>query len=250
MNLPIKTIAIAAIGAIFTLGNPALSQAQQAAEPKVPRFSVAGIGIVTAEPDVARISAGVVTHASEAEAALLENSKRMGAVIDALQSLGIENRKIATKGLAVTPRYSYPNPQRGEPTPPPTIVGYEVRNSVTAMVDDISKVGRILSDVVQKGANELGGITFEISKQTELLDEARAKAVADAKRKAEIYMEAAGTKLGRILTLSEQVRSPVRPRGAGLTIAATAARSAESVPVSVGEDKLSVTVNVVWEIIQ
>ena len=90
---------------------------------------------------------------------------------------------------------------------PSPIVGYRASNRVTVRIHDVSKVAGVIDTLVGAGANDIGNVTFEVSQASKLLDDAREKAVADARRKAEIYAKAAGVTLGAPLSISEGRRA-------------------------------------------
>ena len=127
---------------------------------------------------------------------------------------------------------------------PSAIVGYRASNRVTIRVRDVAKVANVIDTLVAAGANDIGGINFMVSQASKLLDEAREQAVADARRKAEIYAKAAGVTLGAPLSISEEgspAPTPFRKMAVGM---------AASAPVAQGEETLQVTVSVSWAIKQ
>jgi len=212
--------------------------------PRPATISMTGEGSASAVPDLAVLTSGVVTEAKTAREALDANTAAMTKLIDSFKATGIEARDVATSGFSVQPRYVYPQPRNGEQGPP-RITGYEVRNNVTVKVRDLAKLGTILDTAVTQGSNQIDGLTFDIAKKEELLNEARKKAYADARVKAELYAGAAGVTLGRLRNLSEQsgYHPPPRP----MMMRAEAAKAAP-VPVEAGEQELSVTVTATWEI--
>ena len=147
---------IAAAGALLS---PAVAQELA----KVPgRISIVGQGKAAAAPDTAIFDAGVVVIAETAQAALEQNTTSITALLVALKAAGIAGRNLATSGFAVQPRFVYPQPEPSKQPEQPKLEGYEVRNSVTAKVRDLSKLGMILNAAVQHGANQMGGISFGI----------------------------------------------------------------------------------------
>src|SRR6267142_2594009 len=94
---------------------------------------------------------------------------------------------------------------------PSAIAGYRASNRVTIRVRDVTKVAGVIDTLVGAGANEIGGINFVVSQASKLLDEARERAVADARRKAEIYAKAASVTLGAPLSISEEGNSAPVP---------------------------------------
>ncbi len=214
---------------------------------KVPgRISVVGEGKAAAVPDTAIFDAGVVVVAETAQAALEQNTRAITALLAALKATGIEGRDLATSGFAVQARVVYPQPESGKQPEQPKLEGYEVRNSVTAKVRDLSKLGIILDAAVQHGANQIGGISFDIQNKDILLDKARQDAVSDAKRKADKAAQAAGLKLGRVLSLGETVQHALPHSAAGDRTSFKAAGA--SVPVEAGEQSIGTHVEMTWEI--
>jgi uncharacterized protein YggE len=233
--------------AILAAGVALLSPAVAQEPAKVPgRISVVGEGRAAAAPDTAIFDAGVVVIAETAQTALEQNTKSITALLAALKAAGIEERDLATSGFSVQPRVAYPQAEPGKQPEQPKLEGYEVRNSVKARVRDMSKLGMILDAAVQHGANQIGGISFDIQNKDVLLDKARQDAINDAKRKAEKTAQAAGLKLGRVVSLSETVQHALpRPMaGDGTAFKAAAA----SVPIEAGEQSLGTQVEMTWEI--
>lgn len=208
----------------------------------VPSIAVAGRGEVKAVPDIASIAMGVMTSGKTAKDALATNSKAMNQLMAVLQKAGIETKDVATSSFFVGPRYDYG--QGG--SQPPKLAGYDVSNMVTVTVRKIEALGDVMDAAVDAGTNQVQGISFSVSKPDAMLDEARKAAVADARRKAEVYAAAGGFSLGKIVTLSEggSFQPPV-PMMAK-TMAAEAASGAP--PIAQGEQALAIDVNVVWEI--
>jgi uncharacterized protein YggE len=222
----------AAIAAATLLTAPALAQIVPPAA-----ISVTGEATVSVPPDLAQIDGGVTSEAKTAREASEANNAAMGKVLLALKGAGIEEKDFQTSRLQLQPQ-SAPNR-----TGPSAIVGYRASNRVTIRLRDVNKVANVIDTLVGAGANDIGGINFTVSNVSKFLDEAREQAVADARRKAEIYAKAAGVALGAPLSISEEGSpgpTPFRAR--------VAAGMAVSAPVAQGEETLSVTVNVSWAI--
>ena len=219
-----------AIAALTLLVSPALAQTPP------PAISVNGEATMSVAPDQAQIDAGVSSEAKTAREASDANNAAMGKVLLALKGAGIDENDYQTSRLSLQPQYP---PNR---TGPAAISGYRASNRVTIKVRDITKVASLIDVLVGAGANEIGGINFVVSQASKLLDEAREKAVADARRKAEIYAKAAGVTLGEALGISEEGQSVPVFRGR------MAAPMAAVTPVAPGEETLSVTVHVSWAI--
>src|SRR6266850_5553086 len=223
--------AVALAGALLTA--PALAQVVPPAA-----ISVTGEATVSVPPDLALVEGGVTSEAKTAREASDANNAAMGKVLQAFKGAGIEAKDVQTSRLSLQPQ-SAPN-RSG----PPAIVGYRASNRVTIRVRDVTKVANVIDTLVAAGANDIGGINFMVSQASKLLDEAREQAVADARRKAEIYAKAAGVTLGAPLSISEEGAPgpmPFRKMAAGMAAYA---------PVAPGEETLHVTVSVSWAIKQ
>lgn len=214
-----------------------------AGDDKLPRtLSINGHGEVRQAPDLANVNVGVTSQAPAANEALAANSQAMQAIFAALKTAGIADKDVQTSNFMVQPRYDYNNEGR-----PPRLVGYDVSNSVTITVRLLDGLGAVLDQVVQSGSNQINGIQFDISNPQAATDEARKLAVADARRKAEIYAAAGGVKLGDIVSISEGVAyQPPAPIMRAKAMRAEAMAAAP--PIAQGEQTLGVDVTIVWEI--
>ena len=155
---------------------------------------------------------------ASAREALTANSEAMKKVVGELTSAGIDPKDIQTSAFRVEPRYT--RPAEGQA---PKIDGYSVTNEVQVLVRDLEKVGDILDRLVTAGANQSSGLSFEVSKAETALDEARKQAVANARRRAELYAAAAGAEVGEVLTITEgDAAAPPQPVFARAMKAATA----------------------------
>ena len=224
------SLAVAAVAATW-LAAPALAQTVPP-----PAISVTGEATVSVAPDLAQIDGGVVSDGKTAREASEANNAAMGKVLLALKGAGIEEKDYQTSRLSLQPQYA---PNRTGSSP---ITGYRASNRVTIRLRDVTKVANVIDVLVSAGANDIGGINFTVSQPSKHLDEAREKAVADARRKAEIFAKAAGVTLGEPLSISEEGAPAPMFRGK------MAAPMAAGAPVAQGEETLSVTVGVSWAI--
>lgn len=225
------------------------TRAAEEKEPK-PRISVTGVGKLATIPDQAEIQVGVRTQAPTAGAALAANNEAMNALHAILKERGVASKDVQTTQIQVTPQYSQPNPRRGNENAGefiPRIVGYRVDNMVRITARKVEKLGELLDALVQAGANQIHGIAFRVDEPEKLLDEARKRAMADAKRKAEILAGEAGVVVGPPLQIDEEGSGSVPPPRFGFAPRAMA-MAAAPMPVAAGEQELSVTVRVVYEI--
>ena len=160
----------------------------------------------------------------------------MTAVLAAIKESGIDDRDIQTSRLSLQPQY---DPNKAGTA---RLTGFQVTNQLTVKIHDIGKLPDILDRAIAAGANEMSGIEFAVSEQSQLLDQARAEAIADAHRKAELYAQAAGAKLGRVLLIADESAPAPRPL--------VQAMRAGAVPVAPGEQMLRVAVTVSYELDQ
>lgn len=203
-----------------------------------PMISVTGEATVSAVPDLALVDSGVISEAKTAREASEANNAAMSKVLLALKGAGIAEKDIQTSRLSLQSQ-SAPNRTSGLAS----IVGYSASNRVTVRVRDVTRLAGLIDAMVSAGANDIGGIGFMVSNASKFLDEARERAVADARRKAEIYAKAAGVTLGAPLGISEEgAAAPVTYRKMAVGIAAATA------PVAQGEETLQVTVSISWAI--
>ncbi|WP_213289874.1 SIMPL domain-containing protein [Bradyrhizobium sp. sGM-13] len=223
-------LALAVVAATW-LAAPALAQTVPP-----PAISVTGEANVSVAPDQAQIDGGVTSEAKTAREASDANNAAMGKVLLALKGAGIEEKDYQTSRLSLQPQSA---PNRAGPSP---IVGYRASNRVTVKIRDVTKVANVIDVLVAAGANDIGGIHFSVTQASKYLDEAREKAVADARRKAEIYAKTAGVTLGEPISITEEGAPTPLFRGK------MAAPMAAAAPVAQGEETLSVTVLVSWAI--
>jgi uncharacterized protein len=201
---------------------------------------VIGEASISVPPDLAQLDAGVASDGKTAREASDANNTAMGKVLAALKTAGIEDKDFQTSRLSLQPQYA---PNRSGPTP---IVGYRASNRVTVNLRDVTKVAGVIDTLVAAGANDVGNVYFSVSQASKLLDDAREKAIADARRKAEVYARAAGVTLGAPLSIAEE--------GSAMPVfrakVEAAMPAAAPTPVARGEETLTVSVNVIWAIKQ
>jgi uncharacterized protein len=205
---------------------------------------VIGEGAVSAAPDFARVTLGVTTAGKDAGEAMAANARSASALVALVKSEGVAPADIRTSAMSISPVFAQPSP--GHPGEP-AITGYSVSNDVTVIVRDIPRLGAILDKAVGAGANAIYGIAYGENDPGALLDKARPLAVADARRKAEIYARAGGAEIGRLMELTEEggAQPPV-----GFATRAYAPSPPPATPIEAGEDKLRVTVTARFELTQ
>ena len=205
-------------------------------------IAISAEGKVTAKPDIAAISAGVMTEKKTVVDAQKENTAKMNAIVAKIKSFGVADDDIKTTNYSIYPQYDWIDNRQVER-------GFQVSQNVEVKVRDLAKIGDILAAVGELGANQVGGVTFTIDEPEELRQQARLKGLEAAKRKAQALAEAAGVKLGKVVGFSESegyVPSPMyyaRDAAQGLG-GGGAAPSIES-----GSQDVVVNVTVLYEIL-
>ena len=234
----------AALLAAFAFAAAVPAFAQPAPPPPAPpmppaRLIVTGEGSVSVPPDYAQITSGVTTQGKTAKEATDANTKAMAALNAALQKAGIAPTDIQTLRFSVAPVYGTPQLNHAPP-----LVGFSVANELGIKVREIGKVGEILDSLIAAGATDAGSVQFLHSDTSKALDQARGAAIADARRKAELYAQASGLKLGVVAWITENPAfAPQSPMPAMRVLAAS-----PSVPIAVGADTLRVQITVGFEV--
>ncbi len=205
-------------------------------------IQVTGTGKVSAPPDMATFETAVVTEAPTAAAALEANSAAVQRVLAVLKSLDIADKDIQTSRLDINPRYV-----STQQNPEPVISGYVATNQLSVRIRNLPQLGRVLDAVVQNGSNQISSIRFAIDNSAGLLNEARSKALADAKARAELYAHGAAGKVGKVLSIRENATPEYRPQPEFAQMRMMAADAA--VPVASGEMSMEVSIHVTYELV-
>jgi uncharacterized protein YggE len=202
-------------------------------------ISVTGEGKAATPPDMAVIQTGVVTYRPTATEALSANNESMEKILEVLKTFNIASKDIQTSGFHVSPEYK--RDERGRTQP--EIIGYRVTNQVSVKVLNLADLGKVLDALVRAGSNQVSGVSFGLEDPTGVLDQARNRAVADARSRAELYAQAAGVRLGKVLTISEQPIEMPRPKA---FVRSMAMESVSSVPVATGEQEVHARIHMVF----
>jgi uncharacterized protein YggE len=205
------------------------------------RLDVSASGEVTRVPDIAIISAGVVTRSATASGAIQQAANRMSRVREALRQAGVADRDIQTSNISLNPEYTYVNNQ------PPKLNGYTASNQVSIRFRDIANSGSILDALVKEGANQINGPNLTIDKPEAALDEARAKAVAQGRARAELYARSLGMRILRVVSVSESGGSFPVPPPMPMYARAEVAQAADS-KIDPGEQKLQINLAMTFEL--
>ncbi len=202
--------------------------------------SVTGEGKVSAPPDIAIVNAGVQAQGSTVKIVQDQRNKNSNAVSAAVKSAGVDGKDIQTSGYNINPMYDYTaGSQR--------ITGYQASSDLTIKVRAIDKANAVIDAATAAGANQIGGITFDVDNKTAAQNQARGLAVADAKSKAENAAKMAGFSLGRIINYSEDFGGAPRP-GPMLAKAETGLGAGAPTQVETGTNEIMVTVTLSYQI--
>ena len=239
----IKAAAAFAVVAAFAAPHASLAQTAPPPAAVAPLqgtlLSVSADGTSQARPDMGVINLGVTTEGQTAAAALAENARRMTALTQALRRAGVAERDIQTSNVSVNPQQEYREGQA------PRITGYQANNTVTARVRNVDNLGRVIDAAVGAGGNTVNGVSFAHQNVDAQLDAARRAAIAEARRRAELYASALGMRVQRIVAVQEGGGfSPPMP----VPYAARMDAQQMSTPISPGEIETRVNVSVTFEL--
>lgn len=238
----IRTLSVAAVTAgLFAASTVAVAQPSTTITQLAgTRLDLSVTGEVSRTPDIALISAGVTTQAVTATDALAQNSTRMERVRAALKRSGIADRDIQTASVNLAPQYRYVDQQQ------PQLTGYQASNLLSIRFRDVRGTGRIIDVLVAQGANQINGPTLSVDKPEPALDEARTKAVATGRARAELYARSLGMRVTRVLSVMESggyIAPPPMPMS-GLARSEMAAKTS----IDPGEQQLQITVTMSFEL--
>lgn len=228
-------------GALALLAQFSTPVFTQTASRNLTKVMVTGDSIIQAQPDTAILTVSVVTQGRRALDAQQENANKSDAVVRTLKNVAGAGAEIKTSGYSLQPQRVYKEGQ------PPTITGYEARNSVTVTMSDLSKVGAVIDATAQAGANDLAGISFMLRKDRPARDQALAEATREAVSKAEVIAAALGGRVTRIIEVQEegvQRPSPIY----GVQMQSMKAIDVSSTPIEVGTLEITSRVQLVAEI--
>jgi uncharacterized protein YggE len=233
--LLIAVLAIGAIGAAM-LARPTSAQAQSTGVPGMRQITVVGTGEVKVTPDTASVQIGVETTAPTTQEALAQNTTQANAIIEKIKQLGVAEKDIQTSGFNISPTYSSDGRE---------VTGYTVSNQVSVTIRNLAQAGTLLDQVVQAGANRIYGVNFTVADPAAALAQARDKAVADAKARADQLAKATGASVGQVLVINENIGSgPVVP----MPMMDRAPSAAGAVPIQAGEQSYSAQVQITYEL--
>lgn len=211
------------------------------------RFTVTGSGTVYAKADIANIQVGLKTGAKKTPAeATTESTNKMNEIVVELKKLGMDEKDIKTSDYSLSPVYNYTN-QKGQ-----ELVGYEVTQNLTLKIRDLSKIGDVIAKTTEKGANQIGNISFTIDDEFALMNQARELAIQKAQEKAGLIASQSGMKLGELKGVYEN-SSPTPPvmysySNAKMDAAAGGAGVISTPSIQSGQNEIKVEVSLVYEV--
>ncbi|MFW5661522.1 MAG: SIMPL domain-containing protein, partial [Oceanicaulis sp.] len=206
-------------------------------------LSLSATGSVSVTPDQARVTAGVVSRADTAAAAVRDNARKMQSVFAALRRAGVAEADLQTARLTVNPIYANRPNRSGGDDEGARITGYEASNQVSALLRETGPVGAVIDAMFDAGANSLDGVQFLSSRAEAARDEARRAAVAELMSLRDLYADAAGFTVVRLTNFNESGGARPMPMAMARMESLDAAT-----PVAPGELSVEVTVNASWEI--
>lgn len=238
---------LGAVGMAVALASGFAAAAHAAVDRPFPAITVSGEAEISVAPDIAETSAGVTTEAKTVREASAANTQAMTAVIAALKQAGVGDKDIQTGHISIQPVYNNTQSKKEGRPDEPRIVGYRVGNQVRLKVRDLARLGEVLDQAIAAGATDVFGVSFSVSEASKALDAARGAAVADAKRKADLFAKAAGAQVGRAIDIAEA--GAAVPRQMRFAAAADRRTLAAPMPIATGENTLHVTVTITYELL-
>jgi uncharacterized protein YggE len=238
--LAVGLIAGPALGAVKNAGPTYVTTNGATDQPAEHTITVAGSGKVTVVPDMATISLGVLVQRNTAKAAREAAAESMTKVVAAVKALGIDDKDIASSSISLQPTYDYTN-NGGTPR----ITGYQLQNTITITVRDLSKLGDVLDDSVISGATTVDGISFDVADRTAAEAKAREAAVADAKAQADTLAKGVGVSITGVASMSETVSTPIW-YGPQMAAAGAPAADTAKTPVMPGSTDVTIQVQVTF----
>lgn len=228
-----RWIAVTALALVTCLPMAAAAAEQDG----VGKLTLTGEGIVAMAPDMATVTLGAVAENPEAAIAMAELRERMSEIMAQVEAAGIEERDVQTSGLSLSPRW------KGDyrKSEAPGIETFVAASQIVLRIRDLDALGPLIDKLIADGANEFRGLQFGLQAPQPAQDDARRAAVAEARRKAELYAEAAGVTLGPILSIDEH--GGVQPR---MMRAEMASMAGDSMPIAAGELEVRASVGVTW----
>jgi uncharacterized protein YggE len=229
---------------VFAKWGPAINfstTAQSVGQP----FVVSGEGKVTVTPDIAKINLGIQENGLSLKQVQDSVNTKSKTLTSKLKSLGINENDIKTTSYYVYPQYDYSSSSR-------KVTGYQVSTNYLVTINNFETINNVLVAATEVGANDIGGISFDLNESTKVkkTNEARELAVKNAQAKADGLAKAAGIGLGRVINVSENsdfgiVRNMALPVASGMGFES---KSAAQPDVQPGTSEINLTVSLSYEV--
>ena len=208
-------------------------------------------GEVYAKPDLAIIDLSVVTEAKTVADAMTQNTNKMNAVINFVKSQGVDQKDLKTTNFSIYPQYSYVRAapmMYPEPDGIQVLTGYNVTQTLEVKIRDLSKTGVIIEGATAAGANQIGNLQFTIDNEDQLKEQARSQAIKKIKARAGELSKELGVNIKKIINFSENAYGPIFYASDKALEMGGGTPSAPIPQTQTGENKISVTVTVTYEI--
>lgn len=204
-------------------------------------FTVTGEGTFSVQPDIAYVDVGIQKTASTVKQAQSQINESMNKIISGLKTLGVDSKNIQTSQYSINPNYDWSSSIQ-------KITGYSANTQLKIKITDIDKINEIIDSATANGANQVNNITFDIENREEAENSARKEAVAEANRKAEAAARAAGFKLGKIISYSENSNDNLLRPVAYAVKSMSVTNEAASTNVQTGNEEIKIVVNLSYQI--
>lgn len=220
------------------------------------QITVSGQGKVYAKPDIALVNLGVTAEEKTVVDVTKNNTEKMNAVIDAVKKLGVEDKDIQTTNYNLTPVYDYDVYDYDYAVPMmypirknTTVIGYKLDQNVQVKIRDFTKVGDILAKATSVGANLVGDLQFTIDDIEQYKDQAKAKAIEQAKQNAQNLEKDSGIKLGKLINIYENYNPyPMMYDSKAMGIGGGVSEQAPSPTIQPGQQEIIITVNLTYQV--
>lgn len=238
-NLSLIAFAFVLLFLFLKITGPLPFSVNSVSTQKTDTFNVTGEGKVSIKPDVATVTVGISVSAPTVKEAQDQINANINKVSQGIKSLGISDKDIQTTNYNINPNYDYK-------TSIQQITGYSANTNLLIKVRNLDNVNSVLDTATKMGANQVGGVNFDVDDKTKAENEARAKAVANAKTKAIDAAKIAGFRLGKIVNYQEN--SNDFPRPVSMLFSAMEAKTTAPTQVEPGSTDITITVTLSYEI--
>jgi uncharacterized protein YggE len=244
--LTVGMLAAVALGGTWMAGQGTTTAAAQTSDEKqsydpTQTITVVGQGAVSVSPDIARVTVGVETSAESVGEAVADNRTQMEAILAALEEIGIPEKDLQTTNFSIYfDRYPEPLPRSVSGAEGAVAPQYRVSNMVNVTIRDLEKVSEVLDGVIEAGANNIWGVSFELDDTETAQADARTAAVANALARAQALAELSELELGPVMSVSEVIGTSSMP----IAFAAERSMGGGGGPISPGEVEINYQVQV------